>query len=223
LLDLAHICPAVAYWLNYKNLTGLSGLFSEASLTVPMAEYLKTKQVHHLRPEVIHPSFERIKGRPRQIDFVGMDQYGHWSFAIEAKFFPSQIQQVINDICRLLVLQMPRCEKFLLIAGPGGPGHKNCLKIEMNIDHRRVNVMTRFFSHKRGELKVVKLAEQPIKIRNLFYTFLTDYKLEKMPNAFQITCVDFYRSKQFAVGIWRVGLRRGTGQIDKKTLRLEKR
>ena len=218
MLDLTRVCSAVAYWLNYKHLTGLGGLFSEASLTVPMAEYLKTKRIHLLLPEVTHPSFEHIKGRPRQIDFVGLNANERWFFAIEAKFFPTPIQQVINDLGRLLVLSVPNCEKFLLIAGPGRTDRKNCLKIQMNIAHRRRNVMPRFFSHKRGDSKIIKLADQPIEVRRLFRKFLRDYRLTEMPNAFQVTCVDFYWSKRFAVGLWKIGLRKGTGQITRNKL-----
>jgi hypothetical protein len=155
LIDLSEICGAVAYWLNYKNLTGLSGLFSEASLTVPIAEYLKTKRVHSLMTEVNHPGYSHSFGRPRQIDFVALKRNGGWSFAIEVKFFPTPIQQVVNDIGRLLVLNKPGCEKFFVMAGPSGNKGEKSFQININIDHKRKNVMRRFFSHTKGESRII--------------------------------------------------------------------
>jgi hypothetical protein len=136
LIDVSKLFPAVAYWLNYKNLTGMNDLFSEASLTVPIAEYLSRKHIHFLRSEVTHPTFRYVKGRPRQIDFVGTDKRDRWSFAIEAKFFPISFQEAMNDVGRLLVLDKIGCEKLLMIAGPRG---EDGFKINMIINHRRTN------------------------------------------------------------------------------------
>jgi hypothetical protein len=219
LSDLSEICRAVAYWLNYKDLTGLHGLFSEASLTVPIAEHLKTKGIENLHPQRIHPKFRHIRGRPRQIDFVALNPRDRWLFAIETKWFPAPIQRVMNDVGRLLVLDEPGCEKFLVLAGPAGADHESCFRINMTISGNRRNVMSKFFSHKRGDSRIIKLKDQPHEIRELYRNFLVDYKLSELPNAFEIKCVDFYRSKKFAVGLWRVSLRQGTGQITRAELR----
>ena len=90
MFDLSNLCRAVVYWLNYKHLTGLENLFSEASLTLPIAEFLTTKHVPQLRAEVNHPRFKAVFGRPRQIDFVGCDRNGTWKFVIEFEVFAKQ-------------------------------------------------------------------------------------------------------------------------------------
>jgi hypothetical protein len=206
------ICKAVAYWLNYKNLTGLEGLFSEVSLTVPIAEYLRAEKIGALRAEVNHPAFLQMKGRPRQLDFVGIRENEQWMFAIETKYFPTTIQQIVNDIGRLLVLNKPSCGKFLILAGPTGKDRSNSFRIDVKANGRHRNATARFFDYKRGGVKAIKLAEEPPKIQTLFATFLKDYKINSIPNAFEIACVDFYRSKRFSVGIWKIKARQGTGQ-----------
>jgi hypothetical protein len=206
------ICKAIAHWLNYKHLTGLEGLFSEASLTVPIAEYLRAEKIGALRAEVSHPAFSNAKGRPRQLDFVGFGPGKQWDFAIETKYFPTTIQQIVNDIGRLLLLKKAGCEKFLILAGPSAERRQATFKIDVKANGRHRNATARFFDFKRGNVKAIKLADEPTKIRTLFANFLKDYKIAAFPNAFEIACVDFYRSKKFSVGVWKVKVRQGTGQ-----------
>jgi hypothetical protein len=143
--DFSDLSRAITYWLNYKRLTGLQDLFSEASLVVPIAECLKTKNVAKLRAEINHPRFKAQRGRPRQIDFVGYTKSGQWSFAIEAKYLPATMQSIANDVSRLLLLDKMNCEKYIVIGLPKVWGKNSRQVITYIGTHQLVCVLMNIF------------------------------------------------------------------------------
>jgi hypothetical protein len=170
--DLSDLCRAITFWLNYKQLTGLNGLFSESSLVVPIAEFLKTKSVPQLRAEISHPMFEAIRGRPRQIDFVGYDKKGNWKFVIESKFLPSTMQSIVNDLARLVLINELNCERFMVIALQKSESIIKAYALNMNVGGKRVNVLKKFFSRTQDKARIINIKDQPNELMSLFRNFL---------------------------------------------------
>src|SRR5450759_3100826 len=80
---------AVSSWLAYKHLTGLAGLLNEASLSVPIAEFLTHNTRYNIVGQENHPNFPgRGVGRKRQLDFVAKTAAESWVFVIETKSLP---------------------------------------------------------------------------------------------------------------------------------------
>jgi hypothetical protein len=212
--DFSNLSSAVTYWLNYKKLTGLDDLFSEASLVVPIAEFLKTKNVP-LRSEITHPRF-----KSRRVDFVGYSKHGRWTFVIEAKYLPCTPQLIVNDLARLLLLDKDNCERFMVIGllVEGEVKSDQAFKLTMNVASRRVNMLRKFFKRKWDAEQVIHINKLEPEISKLFRNFMEDYDVEDMPNAFQTKCVRFRRTGEFATGMWRVSARKGTGSISKSDL-----
>lgn len=213
--DFSNLSSAVTYWLNYKKLTGLDDLFSEASLVVPIAEFLTTKSVPQLRSEITHPIF-----KSRRVDFVGYSKHGRWIFVIEAKYLPSTPQSIANDLARLLLLDKDNCERFMVIGLPVEPDvePKQAFTLTMNVGRRRINMLRKFFSRTKNAEQVVHINKLELEIAKLFRKFMDDYDVDNMPNAFQTKCVRFRRTGEFATGMWRVSARKGTGSINKSDL-----
>lgn len=209
--DFSNLSAAVTYWLNYKKLTGLDDLFSEASMVVPIAEFLKTKSIPKLRSESNHPKFKSPRGRPRQLDFVGYSKHGNWAFVIEAKYLPATMQSIVNDLARLLLLDKNNCERFIIIGLPIDGDPKQAFKLTMNVGHKHVNVLQRFFSRTKDAERIIHINKIETEISKLFRNFMKDYHVDDMPNAFQTKCVRYRRTGEFATGMWRVSARKGTG------------
>jgi len=104
------LSEAVTYWLHNKSLTGLGGLLNEASMAVPIAEYLAARYRKEVESEKAHPSFpDGGRGRPKQIDFVRV-KHGDatWHAAYECKFQKPDFYAIAGDICRLVCLAQNR-------------------------------------------------------------------------------------------------------------------
>jgi hypothetical protein len=212
--DFSNLSSAVTYWLNYKRLTGLDDLFSEASLVVPIAEFLTTKSVPKLRSEITHPTF-----RSRRVDFVGYSKHGRWTFVIEAKYLPSTAQSIVNDLARLLLLDKDNCERFMVIGLPVvADDVKSSFTLNMHIGRKRVNMLGKLFRRKTDTEQIIHINKLEPEILELFRKFMEDYDVDEMPNAFQTKCVRFRRTGEFATGMWRISARKGTGSINKSDL-----
>jgi hypothetical protein len=124
------LAEAVATWLHYKTLTGLRGLLNEASMTLPIAEFLAAKHGKEIVGEKRHPLFATgAPGRPRQIDFVRLRRGENaWLAAYECKFRTDNQTLIVADICRLVCLA--QCEgigspdRFFVFAGKLRPGSR---------------------------------------------------------------------------------------------------
>lgn len=102
-----HLAEAVSSWLHYKSLTGLNGLFNEASMAVPIAEFLAAKHGAEIESERRHPVMgaKTNSGRPPQIDFVRLKRSKRtWHAAYECKFKTTSYYSIATDICRLVSL-----------------------------------------------------------------------------------------------------------------------
>lgn len=139
---------------------------------------------------------------------------------IEAKYLPSTMQSMANDLARLLLLDKSNCERFIVIGLPmeGENDIKRAFKVTVNVGGKRVNVLPIFFSRKKDQEQVVHIDTLEPEVSTLFRNFMDDYGIDEMPNAFQARCVRFRRTGDFAVGMWRVSARKGTGTIMKSNL-----
>jgi hypothetical protein len=115
----SQLTRAVVAWVTYKSLTGLAGLLTEASLSVPIVELLSHKQKHRIKREVTHPGFfVGGIGRPKQIDFVIKRANGEgWLHVLETKKLPLSGQALVNDLLRLALLKKKGVGRYLLVGG----------------------------------------------------------------------------------------------------------
>lgn len=130
------------------------------------------------------------------------------------------MQSMANDLARLLLLDKSNCERFIVIGLPmeGENDIKRAFKVTVNVGGKRVNVLPIFFSRKKDQEQVVHIDTLEPEVSTLFRNFMDDYGIDEMPNAFQARCVRFRRTGDFAVGMWRVSARKGTGTIMKSNL-----
>jgi len=91
---------AVSSWLAYKHLTGLAGLLNEASLSVPISEFLTHNATgYEILGQEKHSNFP---DQDRRLDFVAKRK--RWVFVIETKSLPFGRQEFIDDLSRLALL-----------------------------------------------------------------------------------------------------------------------
>jgi hypothetical protein len=88
----------------------------------------------------------------------------------------------------------------------------------MNVGGKRVNVLRKFFSRKKDAEQIIHIGNLESEIATLFRNFMHDYRVDEMPNAFQTKCVRFRRTGEFAVGMWRISARKGTGLVSKSAI-----
>jgi hypothetical protein len=105
----------------------LSGEPSESALAFPIQSYLGVKsRLKEIKGEENHPSFDKTnrQGRTRQIDFVGVNTAGRWSFALETKMHSdkSDWSRLVQDFVKVLLLydhsRSAGAQKLLLVVFP---------------------------------------------------------------------------------------------------------
>ena len=100
------LARSTAAWMAYHNLSGLEGILTEHTLTIPIGTYLATRTGRFVESEVAHPINSKSnsdKGRPRQIDLV-LSNRKNKEIVFEIKKLNVGFDAVINDILRLLIL-----------------------------------------------------------------------------------------------------------------------
>ena len=124
----------------------------------------------------------------------------------------------MNDLGRLLLLDKDNCERFIVIGLQAEGATNDSFKIAKNVGGRPVNVLRKFFLRKKDKAQVTHIGKLDSEIATLFRNFMHDYGVDEMPNAFQTKCVRFRRTGEFAVGMWRVSARKGTGLVSKSAI-----
>jgi hypothetical protein len=119
------LAEAVVHWVSFEVLCGRESLLSEASLRLPIGQFLKGSQKHDVIPEVPLPGEEGK--RPKCFDYCLKRKAGNTIVhAIEAKWVgkkarPTFVDEVFDDLYRLGSLrwqnQAEACERWLVIAG----------------------------------------------------------------------------------------------------------
>ena len=215
------ICRAVVCWLEYKSLTGMSGLFSEASLAVPIAEFLSRKHGNEIKSEVPHPLFDiGSKGRPRQIDFV-REARGEkrWHAAFECKFQNDSLSDVISDVCRLLCLSqvngIPCGDRYFVFARK--LGEDNLLFSHGSyVEGSKMSRFEKILMHSKGDLDTknsFKIDELNKKQKNAFEAFAKKYKVP-LPSQIVTKLCGLSQGEDYACAIWRISSEKGSKLLD---------
>lgn len=222
------IANAVVSWLNYKNLTGLKGLFTEAAIGIPIAELLSTKYGQEIESERKHPVFDSAKGRPRQIDFVRVKRDKlTWYAAYECKFMRISFEGIVSDLCRLLCLNQAKGigkpEKYFIFAGKLGRDDE-LLKCEINTgDGSRIPAFKDILALGSCGKKGVdcKKSFRPIdlhpKQRQAFQTFARDYKVS-LPSKIVTNLEGWCIHLEFGCAVWRVTAESGSRLLSHEEL-----
>ena len=211
------ISRAVVCWLEYMSLTGMSGLFSEASLAVPIAEFLSRKHGDEIKSEVAHPQFDKgSKGRPRQIDFVREAKgKNRWHAAFECKFQKSSLPDVINDVCRLLCLSqdngIPCSDRYFVFARKLGET-KQLFDKEINVGSARQSAFHKILLQQeinRDENNSFKISDLHQKQQDAFKKFSKEYNAQ-LPSQIVTKLCGFSQGLEYACAIWRISSEKGS-------------
>jgi hypothetical protein len=237
----SNVTATASYWEHLPKVVvahatfqrAISGDPSESALAYPIQVYLGVKSgLKEIVAEENHPSFETGKvGRNRQIDFVGINHKGRWSFGLETKIFEGgKRDRVIQDLVKLQLL----CEKtdsacmlLLLFKRTGSDGPANFEFDEAN------RTATHVVWNKKGEnptdlFKELLLWEQERKtiripmlssqLRKEVLKAIKELKVESVPEAFDITLVGHDWSDDFVCGLWQLyrapGAKKRVGAAD---------
>jgi hypothetical protein len=213
------ISRAVVCWLEYKSLTGMNGLFSEASLAVPISEFLSRRHGGQIKSEVAHPLFaSQSRGRPRQIDFV-REANGNktWLSAYECKFQNISLSDIINDICRLICLSLPggiKCkDRYFIFARKLGEANILIDK-EINIGKARLSTFDKILLQQEvyiGQKNSFKIRELHQNQQDVFNRFSKEYGVN-LPSQMVTKLCGMSRGLEYACAIWRISSESGSRQ-----------
>ena len=215
--EIQDMSRAVVCWLEYKSLTGMNGIFSEASLAVPIAEFLSRKYHNEIKSEVRHPTFDKKSdGRPRQIDFV-REAKGEkrWHAAYECKFENSSLLDIISDVCRLLCLSqdkgIPCNDRYFIFARKLGEANL-LFDRESNVEGSRKSRFERILLQSKDDLNKknsFKISDLNEKQKKAFEFFAKKYKCQ-LPSQIVTKLCGWSQGSEYACGIWRISSEQGS-------------
>lgn len=216
------LSEAVASWLHYKSKVGLQQLLNEASMAVPIAEFLAARHGRDVQSEVAHPFFSQGGlGRPRQIDFV-RSQRGNdnvWHSAYETKYQTKDFSAIMSDVCRLVCLAQA--------AGVGNPNRYFVYAAETpetgGILENEFNTgqggRTPYYKGLLYKTKKQLGKNQTFSIQNLeerqksaFREFSKRYCV-KIPSSMKIELTGFFRAGGYCCAVWQVWAAQGSKLI----------
>lgn len=215
--EIQDMSRAVVCWLEYKSLTGMSGLFSEASLAVPIAEFLSRKHGNEIKSEVAHPLFDTgAAGRPRQLDFVREAKgENKWHAAFECKFQNGSLTDVVNDVCRLLCLSQVKAftcsNRYFIFARKLG-GANLLLDSDLNIGAGRQNAFDKIFLQQETDIdqkNSFKIVDLHSRQRDAFAGFAKKYK-KPLPSKIVTKLCGMSQGLEYACAIWRITSEKGS-------------
>lgn len=226
--EMQELSETVASWLLYKSFTGLRNVLSEASLAVPIGEFLASKHGREVIAEENHPVFRNGgRGRPWQLDFVRMRRGDrNWHSAYETKFSNLSFASIVRDIARLLCLSQAdgigNPDRFLIIADSFS---ETIPFLSLNINNPggpRINAFEGILSVNNNVGEQVKIFD----LRNLsegqkapFMEFVNNSGV-RLPSTIRTELVGLSDSnKRFVCGIWRISARQGHGLLDASGIR----
>lgn len=217
------ICETVAGWFAYKSHTGLSQLFSEASLTVPIGEYLSTKHQGEVQSEKAHPLFKKSgRGRPKQIDFVRLKRGSDiWHAAYECKLLPSTVSRIVEDICRLTCLTQASCvgtpNRYLVVAGTASR-FKELRDTKINAgQNSRICAYDGVLSFSRSQPTRNKLRTLHRSQKRYFSDFAKKYEA-RLPSAIKTDLCGEANYERYGCWIWRISAVQGCKLLDAKEI-----
>lgn len=215
--DEQELCEAVAAWLSYKSLTGLSGHLNEGSIGVPIAEYLTTRFNTEVKSEQQHPMFKSPKrGRPKQVDFVRAKNRGNdWHSVYECKYQEDTAHRLIADICRLTCLaqtgERGRPRRYFVLAGKR-KRHGEPIDRLINANGRRISVFQDILLRDPESInkpKTVKLNSlAPSQIR-----YFEDFAREndvRLSSSMVTELVGFALAGSYACSVWELKSSKGS-------------
>ena len=219
------LTQAVAGWLSYKSLTGLRGHLNEASISVPITEFLSTRHGESMRSEVAHPLFkgEKRKGRPKQLDFVQRRRKGEgtsWLAAYECKFQTDLPSRMIADICRLLVLNQANGignpKRFFLLAGERKDPNIPLDRMINSTASGRISVFKDTLLRQPSEINSqlsVRLNTLHAEQRSLYASFARENDV-KIPSAFSTKLKGLSVAAKYSCAIWEIKAANGSKLLD---------
>ena len=220
------IAEVVSLWLHYKALTGLSGLLNEASMAVPIAEYLASRYGSEVQSERMHPLFHSAgRGRPKQLDFVRVKRgESTWHAAYESKFHSEGKSGIVDDLCRLACLSQVKNigtpHRFLIFAGRRDRSEK-LFSVNLNTGNgSREDFFGALLSQddaKMEEKHRFSLASILPGQRSYFYDFAKKYDA-RLPSIFVTELSGWYATGRFTCGVWKVLSARGSKLLSRDEL-----
>jgi len=129
--EIRELARAVSCWLSYKDLTGFQNQLTEAMLSLPISEFLASKEGWILRPEVSYRTLCKTTEVPDlYCDFAGTRKFGtNFQFILEAKFLRGKIQnrirEIADDMIRLSLPTDSNLLRLMLLAGRADHFHNS--------------------------------------------------------------------------------------------------
>jgi hypothetical protein len=214
------LAEAVAAWLHYKSLTGLSGLLTEASMTLPIAEYLYSKHRSEIHGEREHPLFAKgARGRPKQVDFVRLRRGDKTSFAAyECKFRTTNQELIVADICRLVCLAQCRDkigspERYFILSNKLRKGSRLLDTMSNTGEGSRFSFFGNLLLEGRKkssfEANSFKLLDLEPRQKEIFQRFAKKNNVA-LPSIIVSQLVGWAVTGDDACGIWRITQERGS-------------
>ena len=118
------LANATCCWLAYKGLTGFQGMLSEATLSLPIAEFLTSRTAWLLQSELPYQKLPGAKELPEfWCDFAGVRKGGNAEvkFILEAKYLKTKAEnmrrQIAADFVRLSLPPGKNLKRYFLLAG----------------------------------------------------------------------------------------------------------
>lgn len=228
------LCEAVASWLLYKSLTGLSSHLNESSMGVPIAEFLASQHGREIESERQHPRFKsKSAGRPKQIDFVRTKTSGtHWHAAYECKYQNDTKERLIADICRLLCLgdQEVRAEigtpkRFFVFAGKRNDAD---VPISLSINSAaggRISIFNGILRRSPAGLEerlTCRISDLDRRQVDHFVRFAKTNEV-KLPSVFVSELKGLAIMSDYACSIWQIMSSKGSKLLSHEELRLSAR
>jgi hypothetical protein len=221
----SRLTRAVSSWLSYKTLTGLEGLINEASLSVPIAEFLTHNTKYEILGQEDHPQFGN-----RKLDFVAKKRGSDsWVFAVETKSLPlGDPQRFVDDILRLALLNRPGVRRYFLVAGKLSEADWKRLKVErdkakgkvtgpLRVPFRRlINVkgsarcdVVGLFLRNDYHIKSVDLTKIDKLVGEYVRDFKERYEPKTIPGRYVTELKSWNRKNRFVAAIWEIKIKQG--------------
>ncbi len=217
--EVSELAQATTAWLTYKDLTGAKGLLNEASLSMPILEFLTRKTIFEILREVPHPNFPRVgRGRPKQLDFVARRSGVGWVFVLETKFGRSSPDSLINDIMRLALLPSATAKRFLLLSAdlrmPQPPFSYQVYRGDNTPGQDFFDVVLRWRPDQGADQHFIDLRNIDERFRRKFAAFQEAYRQPNLPNMLNLFHLASCSTELYATHIWQISMRQGTGRSD---------
>jgi hypothetical protein len=167
---------AVRDWLSFQRLCGRDMIFSERSLSQPIAEYSLATHKGRIVPEFNHPGFATEgAGRPKQMGFALLRSRGDNAQAvIETKWIGETSyskQAIVDDILRLECFRNKsdaHASRYFLVAGLTTTFCSNFQDLQYNEDGQRWQFTASLLEFKNTTSSTVEVLNADPGLRKVF-------------------------------------------------------